>query len=84
MRLEVTKRETRPKERRNSLQSEFGRIVREKRVALNLSQEGLAELAGVHFTYLSSIERGERNLSLSNIAKISKALGCSMKDLMPY
>lgn len=81
--MDKKKKETRPKERRTDLQSELGKIIREKRLALNLSQEGLADLAGVHFTYISSIERGERNISLSNIAKISKALGCSMKDLMP-
>jgi transcriptional regulator with XRE-family HTH domain len=74
---------TRPKERRNGLQTEFGKIVREKRVALGLSQEKLAEMAALHFTYISSVERGERNISLANIAKLAKALGCSMKDLMP-
>lgn len=79
----MEKKETRPKERRNDLQIEFGKIVRIKRLALNLSQEELADIAGMHFTYVSSVERGERNLSLLNIAKISKALGCSMKDLMP-
>lgn len=78
------KKTTRPKERINQLQSEFGKIVRSKRLALMLSQEALAELAGLHFTYVSSVERGERNISLSNIAKLAKALGCSMKDLMPF
>lgn len=75
---------TRPKERINELQSEFGKLVRSKRLALKLSQEALAELAGLHFTYVSSVERGERNISLSNIAKFAKALECSMKDLMPF
>ncbi len=75
---------TRPKERINELQSNFGKIVRSKRLALKFSQEALAELAGLHFTYVSSVERGERNISLSNIAKLAKALECSMKDLMPF
>jgi transcriptional regulator with XRE-family HTH domain len=75
---------TRPKERINQLQSNFGKIVRSKRLALELSQEALAELACLHFTYVSSVERGERNISLSNIAKLAKALECSMKDLMPF
>lgn len=78
------KSEKRPKERINGLQSTFGKIVREKRNALGISQEKLAELAALHFTYVSSVERGERNLSLSNIAKLANALGCSMKDLMPF
>lgn len=75
---------TRPKERINQLQSEFGKLVRSKRLALKLSQEALDELAGLHFTYVSSVERGERNISLSNIAKLAKALECSMNDLMPF
>lgn|GEM_PF-1277049 len=83
-RLQVKKKDIRPKERRNGLQIEFGKIVREKRLTLSLSQEGLAEIAGMHFTYVSSVERGERNLSLSNIAKLAKGLECSMKDLMPF
>lgn len=77
-------RETRPKERRNELQVEFGKIVKKKRLTLELSQEELAEISKMHFTYVSSVERGERNISLENIAKLAKALGCSMKDLMPF
>lgn len=71
------------KTKKNPLQESFGKIVREKRLALKLSQEKLAELSELHFTYISSVERGERNISLSNIAKIARALGCKMKDLMP-
>jgi len=71
------------KARKNPLQTAFGKIVRKKRQALDLSQEKLAELSDLHFTYISSVERGERNISLVNIAKIAKALGCSLKELMP-
>lgn len=71
------------KAKKKPLQEVFGQIVREKRVALHLSQEKLAELAGLHFTYVSSVERGERNISLANIAKLANALGCSLQDLMP-
>jgi len=46
-----------------------------------LSQERLAELAGVHRTYLSSLERGERNVSLDNIYAIAEALGVSPAEL---
>lgn len=84
MQVSKKKSEKRPKERINGLQSTFGKIVREKRHALGISQEKLAELAGLHFTYVSSVERGERNISLSNIAKLANALGCPMKDLMPF
>lgn len=72
-----------PKERKTPLQKEFGKIVREKRLDLGISQEELAERADLHFTYVSSTERGERNISLANISKLAKALGVCMKDLMP-
>ncbi|HEV2361896.1 MAG TPA: helix-turn-helix transcriptional regulator [Acidimicrobiales bacterium] len=52
----------------------FGRRVRERRSALGWSQMKLAEECGLHFTYVSSVERGERNLSLANIVKIAWAL----------
>jgi transcriptional regulator with XRE-family HTH domain len=71
------------KERKTPLQKTFGEILRSHRVRLGISQEELAEKAGMHFTYVSSTERGERNISLANIAKFAEALGCSMKDLMP-
>lgn len=59
----------------------FGVRVSELRKAKNLSQEGLAELADLHRTYIGAIERGERNLSLVNIIKIADALGISVKEL---
>jgi transcriptional regulator with XRE-family HTH domain len=71
------------KTKKNPLQEAFGKIVRKKRLALGLSQEKLAELSELHFTYISSVERGERNISLCNVAKIARALACKMKDLMP-
>lgn len=70
----------RPKDRKNKLQESFGKVVREKRLELGLSQEKLAEFANLHFTYVSSVERGERNISLENISKLAKALGCQIKD----
>ena len=48
-----------------------------------MTQEMLAEQAELHFTYISSVERGERNITLGNIAKLAKALKCSLKDIMP-
>ena len=52
----------------------FGLRVRDLRQARGLSQEKLAELAGVHRTYLSSLERGQRNVGLDNILAIAAAL----------
>lgn len=48
---------------------------------MGLSQEELADLAGLHFTYVSSVERGERNISLENIGKLARALKCQIEDL---
>lgn len=59
----------------------FGRRVREFRSGLGLSQEALAEMAGVHRTYMGSVERGERNVSLDNIYRIAGALGTSPTEL---
>jgi len=53
-----------------------------RRLALGLSQEKLAEAAGLHWTYISSVERGQRNVSLVNIVRIAKALGVSPSELL--
>lgn len=60
----------------------FGDRVRELRVAQGLSQEVLAQKAGLHRTYIGGIERGERNISLLNIHKIAIALNLSVLDLV--
>lgn len=59
----------------------FGRRVQELRKERNLSQEQLADLAGVHRTYIGMIERAEKNITLCNIEKIAKALKVDIKDL---
>lgn len=61
----------------------FGKKLRHVREQKKISQEKLAELAGLHRTYVSSVERGERNISLLNIEKLAIALGISMASLMP-
>lgn len=53
----------------------FGTKVRAERIKQNLSQEELAEKAGVHRTYIGMIERAEKNITLENIEKICNALG---------
>jgi transcriptional regulator with XRE-family HTH domain len=59
----------------------FGGNVRAIRQQKGLSQEELAQLAGLDRTYMGGIERGERNLGLINVKKISEALGIKVKDL---
>jgi transcriptional regulator with XRE-family HTH domain len=61
----------------------FGQTVRDRRRSLGLSQEQLADLAGLHRTYVGSIERGERNPSLLNIARLANALRVQPRDLVP-
>jgi len=59
----------------------FGNKVREQRLLLGLSQEELANRAGVHRTYVGMIERAEKNITLMNIEKIAKALNLSIDEI---
>lgn len=59
----------------------FGKAIRRRRREMDLSQEELAERAQLHRTYISSIERGQRNPSLENIEKLAKALDISISAL---
>lgn len=58
-----------------ALLKRFGAAVKARREKLALSQEELAERAGLHRTYIGGIEQGRRNLSLLNIVKLAQALG---------
>lgn len=59
----------------------FGNRVRQLRKAKNISQEKLAEKAGLHRTYIGMIERAEKNITLLNIEKLALALNVVVKDL---
>lgn len=59
---------------------EFGRRIRQLRTERNLSQEKLAELTGFHRTYIGMVERGERNISLSNIGVFAKAFEMTVSE----
>ena len=56
--------------------------MRELRVLRGFSQESLAAAAGLHRTYVGSVERGERNISIDNIERLAVALGCTPGDLL--
>ena len=60
----------------------FGTAVRNLRLRQGLSQEALANLANLHRTYIGSVERGERNVSLSNIHALAIALAVDASHLL--
>lgn len=60
----------------------FATNVRRLRHARDLSQEALADLAGLHRTYVGSIERGERNVSIDNMERLACALGVELRELV--
>lgn len=62
----------------------FGKRVRFLRTAAGFTQEELAEKSDLHPTYIGQVERGERNLSLACIEKISKGLGVDIKELFVF
>jgi transcriptional regulator with XRE-family HTH domain len=63
------------------LLEKFGHVIRERRLEKDLSQESLADLCSLHRTYISDVELGKRNVSLSNIKKIAAALGIALSDI---
>lgn len=60
----------------------FGQNVRKYRIQQNISQEELAHTCGLHRTYIGSIERAERNITLKNAEKIAIALNIPLHDLI--
>lgn len=59
----------------------LGKRIREMRNERSISQEELADIAGVHRTYVGILERGEKNVTVLSAAKIASALGVSVSDL---
>lgn len=58
----------------NQIKQTFGKTLKSYRLQKKLSQESLAELSQLHRTYISEVERGDRNISLINIFKLCKSL----------
>ncbi len=65
-----------------NVMTRFGEKLKAIRLAKGLSQEKVAELSGLHRNYVSSVERGERNISIVNIDKLARALKVSMAELV--
>ena len=61
----------------------FGRRLCELRERVGLTQEALAHAAGLHWTYVGQIERGERNLTYKNVLKLARGLGVDPSNLVP-
>jgi transcriptional regulator with XRE-family HTH domain len=66
----------------NKTLAELGAVVRRRREDVGLSQDELGHLCGLHRTYVGSVERGERNLSLSSLLAICRALQISPHELL--
>jgi transcriptional regulator with XRE-family HTH domain len=60
----------------------FGGEVRRRRLDRGLSQEALADRAGLHRTYIGSVERGERNVSLGNAYALADVLAVNVSELL--
>jgi len=69
------------KKAKADIRERFGFAVKTRREELQLTQEDLADKAGIHRTYLSDVERGSRNLSLINIERLAAALSMPISDL---
>ena len=66
----------------NQIKKDFGTRVRALRKQRGLAQETLALVCGLDRTYIGSVERGERNISLINIFRVASALGVSPRELI--
>lgn len=66
----------------NSILKIIGTNIKAKRKLLNISQEQLAEFAGLHRTYIGQVERAEKNITILSLEKIAKALHANIIDLI--
>ena len=67
---------------RESARVRFAQNLKQRRLELELSQEGLAEIAGLHRTYVGSVERAERNISIDSMERLATALRVDVVQLL--
>ena len=65
----------------NNMTKELGKRIRAERIDKKMTQEELAERAGLHPTYIGQVERGEKSLTITSLEKIVEGLGISFSDL---
>ena len=65
-----------------TLRQRLGQAIRRLRSEASYSQESFADACGLHRTYMGSVERGERNISLDNIERIARTLGLTAGELL--
>lgn len=66
------------------IKEKLGQEIRRLRTSQGYSQEDFAKLSGIDRTYISSVERGKRNVSIENIEKIAKALNVTLSELFSF
>jgi len=68
--------------KKSRLSTAFAKVIRRNRLAKGLSQEALAEAAGIHHTYVGLLERGKRNATIEIAARLARALGKKLSILI--
>ena len=68
--------------RKRNIRHVFGENLRRYRQVLGISQEDLAEKARLHRTYIGSVERGERNVSIDNMERLAMAVDATIQQLL--
>jgi transcriptional regulator with XRE-family HTH domain len=65
-----------------NLQRQFGKLIKRRREAAGLTQEALADAAGIHRTYISLLERGQRAPTIEVVRLLAKALKTTMTSII--